>query len=179
MTCEQLALWNQTQDRLKRFLLKYTNDITLAEDIIQDVFIKVHDKLPQLRERDKFTAWIFRIAKNMIMDHFRRSATKRKAFDVDANDHNVNLNDCVSACLQEMLQTLPEKYRKAVELAALRHVPQIDVARELKISYSGAKSRVQRAKQMVKEKMQKAYGLQFDAYGNAIACAKKLPCGCS
>lgn len=161
------------------FVLRYTQDRPLAEDIVQDVFLKVHDKLPQLKQSDKISSWIFRIARNAITDHFRRKSRTISAMDLDWGPDVVTLNDCVTSCLGEMLKTLPEKYRRALELAELEGMSQLELAERLAISYSGAKSRVQRARRILKEKMDAAYRIQFDRYGNAIACENKLPCGCS
>lgn len=167
------------RDRLMNFVLRHTHDKPLAEDIVQDVFLKVHDKIPQLRESDKISAWIFRIARNAITDHFRGKSRTVMAVDLDWNSEGVTLNDCVSSCLGDMLKTLPAKYRQALELAELEGMSQLELAETLAISYSGAKSRVQRARRMLKEKMDAAYHIQFDRYGNAVACLNRLPCGCN
>lgn len=161
------------------FVRRYTKDKALAEDIVHDVFLKVYDKLPQLREHDKISGWIFRIAKNIIIDHFRAQAKTIHAVDLDWESDGVTLNDCVSSCLREMITTLPRKYREALEFAELKGMSQLELSQKLNISYSGAKSRVQRARQMLREKMDKAYRIQFDHYGNAIVCKNRLPCGCS
>lgn len=179
MNSAEVKIWNETQDRLMGFVLRYTKDKSLAEDIVHDVFIKVHDKLSQLREKDKISAWIFRIAKNAITDHFRRMAKTIQAADLDWNSDGVTLSDCLSLCLREMIATLPDKYREAIELSELREKSQVELSQILNISYSGLKSRVQRARQMLKEKMVAAYRIKVDAYGNPIACENPLPCGCN
>ncbi|MEP6736578.1 MAG: sigma factor-like helix-turn-helix DNA-binding protein, partial [Chryseolinea sp.] len=74
--------------------------------------------------------------------------------------------------------TLPDKYREAIELTELNNLSQTDLADKLKISYSGAKSRVQRARRMLKEKMEEQYQIKMDAYGNAIVCENRTPCNC-
>jgi RNA polymerase sigma-70 factor (ECF subfamily) len=78
-----------------------------------------------------------------------------------------------------MLVTLPEKYREALELTELKNMSQLQLAEALHISYSGAKSRVQRARQLLKEKMDKLYVIKMDAYGNVVVCENKVPCKCS
>ena len=178
MNSPEVLIWNQTQERLLGFVLRYTKDKALAEDIVQDVFLKVHDRLPQLREREKISGWIFRIARNTITDHFRSTSKTITATDLDWENDGITLNDCVSHCLTQMMQTLPDKYREALELAELKDMSQLQLAETLNLSYSGAKSRVQRARQMLKERMDRAYHIQFDRYGNAIVCQDKLPCGC-
>jgi RNA polymerase sigma-70 factor (ECF subfamily) len=179
MNSSEVMIWSQTQERLKSFVLRYIRDRAVAEDIVQDVFLKVHDKLPQLRERDKISGWIFRIARNMITDHFRRESNTNRPIDLDWDDGDDRLNDCVSFFLREMLKTLPDKYRQALEFAEIEQMSQLQLAEKLNMSYSGAKTRVQRARQMLKEKMQKAYHIRFDVYGNALSCGSRLPCGCN
>lgn len=174
-----LAIWNDSRDQLMRFVLRHTRDKSLAEDIVHDVFLKVHDKLPQLRAHDKMQGWIFGIAKNTVIDHFRRTAKTIRAVDLDWDSDGVTLNDCVSACLREMMTTLPNKYRQALELAELKDMSQLELSKKLNISYSGAKSRVQRARQMLRERMDETYHIQFDHYGNAVTCLSRLPCGCN
>lgn len=175
----EIIAWTRIQNRLKNFVLRYTKDKALAEDIVHDVFLKVHDRLPQLRESDKITGWIFRMAKNTITDYFRKKARHLRVVDLDWDSDGVTLNDCVSYCLYEMLHTLPAKYREALEGAEVSGMSQTELARREGISYSAMKSRVQRARQMLRDKMENAYRIQFDHYGNAILCERQLPCGCS
>lgn len=179
MNASETQVWNNTQDKLKGFVFKYTKDKAAAEDIIQDVFLKVHDKVGQLKESDKLVGWIFQITRNAITDHFRKKAKTINQYDVDWESEKVSLNDCVHSCLHDMLITLPEKYRQALELTELQNLSQLELAERLGISYSGAKSRVQRARQMLKNKMDEAYQIKVDAYGNVLVCENKTPCSCA
>lgn len=178
MNTPEGLIWNQMREKLKSFAFRYTKDKALAEDIVHDVFLKVHSRLGQLKESEKLAGWIFQIARHTIMDYFRSKGKAVNLYDLDWEGENKPLNDCVSACLQDMMTTLPEKYRRALELTELQNISQLALARELNISYSGAKSRVQRAKQMLKDKMNAAYLIKFDSYGNVIVCQGKLPCAC-
>ena len=158
---------------------RHTKDKELAEDIVQDVFLKVHSRVGQLKESDKLAGWIFQIARNTITDHFRNKTKTINPADIDWEAEKKPLNDCVAGCLQDMMNTLPEKYRSALELTELKNLSQIELAKELNISYSGAKSRVQRARQVLKEKMDEAYLIKFDSYGNVVVCEDRGPCSCS
>jgi RNA polymerase sigma-70 factor (ECF subfamily) len=178
MNTTEILVWNQTEHKLKSFVFRYTKDRAVADDIVQDVFLKVHANLGQLKESDKLPGWIFQIARNTIMDHFRSRGKTIDVKDIDWEDGDTSLNDCVLSCLQQMMTTLPEKYRYALELTELNDLSQRDLAKKLNISYSGAKSRVQRARQMLKEKMDAAYHIKFDSYGNVIVCQDKVPCSC-
>lgn len=160
------------------YVLRYTKDRSLAEDIVHDVFLKVHERFRQLRDRDKVSGWMFRIAKNAVIDHFRRKTRTIHSSDLNWHSEEASLNDCVSACLLVLISELPDKYREALELADLQNLSQLDLSHRLKLSYSGAKSRVQRARRMLKEMMEKTYRIQFDKYGNAVTCESRLPCEC-
>ena len=175
----ELITWTKTQYELRNFVYRRVRDKALADDIVQDVFLKVHAKLGQLKDTEKITGWIYKITRNVITDYFRNKSKTISAHDLDwESDHQI-LNDCVSSCLQEMLLTLPEKYREALELTEIKNLTQTELAQKLNISYSGAKSRVQRARQMLKEKMEESYHIKTDSYGNVIFCENRIPCGCN
>ncbi|HPH46399.1 MAG TPA: RNA polymerase sigma factor SigZ [Chryseolinea sp.] len=171
--------WTKTQQELKSFVYYKVKDKALAEDIVQDVFLKIHSRLDQLKDDEKIISWIYQITRNTITDHFRAQAKSFQPYDLDWESNPTGLNDCVSSCLNEMLLTLPEKYREAIELTEFKNLTQLDLADKLNISYSGAKSRVQRARQMLKEKMEEQYHIKMDAYGNVIVCENRSPCNCT
>ena len=77
-----------------------------------------------------------------------------------------------------MLETLPKKYQEAIQLTEIQNLSQTDLAKKLNISYSGAKSRVQRARQMLKKKMDEQYLIEMDTYGNVTVCESRVPCSC-
>lgn len=173
-----LSHWINTQGQLRSFVYKKVKDKALAEDIVQDVFLKVYTHLASLRDTEKITGWIYQVTRNVITDHFRKQGKSINRVDLDWETETTNYNECVSLCLKDMLRQLPSLYREAIELTEFENLSQLQLAERLQLSYSGAKSRVQRARQMLREKMDKAYNIQVDAYGNAIVCKDRLPCGC-
>lgn len=166
------------QNELLHYVTRKVKDRMLAEDIVHDVFLKVQAKATQVRDNDKVMGWIYRVTKNTIIDHFRFQSRIVRSEDLDWEDDKSYLNQCVERCLAEKLATLPDKYREALELSEVQGLSQLDLARKLNISYSGAKSRVQRARQMLKEMMEKEYHIKLDNYGNVVRCEDRLPCGC-
>jgi len=171
--------WTNTRQELKNFVYRKVKDNEVAEDIVQDVFLKVHFKLGQLKDSDKITGWIYQITRNAITDHFRSKSKGIPMIELDWETDNQVLNECVSSCLTEMLDTLPGKYKEALQLAEMESLSQIELATRLNISYSGAKSRVQRARQMLKDKMDEQFLIKTDSYGNVIVCENRVPCNCS
>jgi len=167
---------NFFQQELKGFVYKRVKDKALAEDIIHDVFLKVQSKMSQLQEQEKITTWIYQITKNTIIDHYRKQSRNIHAVDLDWEDDVPNFNECVTGYLNRLLPTLPDKYREALELTELKNLSQLELAERLGISYSGAKSRVQRARQLLKQKLDEVLIVKMDPYGNAIVCQDRSSC---
>ena len=175
---QQLIIKNLSlfQNELKGFVFKHVKDISLTEDIIHDVFLKVHANLNELQKPDKITSWIYQITQNTITDHFRKKARKINLVDLDWESEIPNYNVCVAGYLSELLKTLPDKYREAFQLAEIENISQLELAERLGISYSGAKSRVQRARQMLREKLEEVLIVKTDCYKNVIVCKDRIPC---
>ena len=172
------AAFLQVHQQLKRFVKAKVRNDQDAQDILQDVFLKIQSKGYQLSDEIKFNQWVYRITRNSIIDYYRE---RKKVIETELADTEENYNlftDCVADCITGLIKTLPLVYREALEKVELQNRPQNEVAKELGISYTGFKSRVQRARQMLKEKMQSQYRIETDGYGNVITCEDRLPCGC-
>lgn len=166
-------------DELKRFVYSRVKNKADAEDIVQDVFLKVQTHAGQLRESAKFTSWIYQITRNSIADHFRGKRVHVDSLpDLSEKEDYPFFNDCMEQCLTKLIATLPEPYREALVLTEQQHVPQKELASVLGLSYSGAKSRVQRARHLLREKVSALYKITTDRYGNVIECEDRGPCGC-
>lgn len=165
--------------KIKQYVLRHVRDRQDAEDIVQDVFVKVQTQQQALRDTEKLIGWIYRITKNAITDYYRLKKKEHTGVWVEeAGDRHV-FNECVEHCLAVLSTTLPSPYKEALELSEKQNVSQLELARHWGISYSGAKSRVQRARQMLKKKMETLYNIKADAYGNIIVCEDRIPCGCN
>ena len=170
--------WKVLRRELRSFILKRVHDKAVADDLTQDVFLKVHASIDRLKHAEKLTAWIYQITRNTINDYFRKKSRSIDPHDIDWDSDSNNLNECVASCLKDLILTLPEKYREALQLAELDQVSQLQLAERLGISYSGAKSRVQRARLLLKQKMDEVLVVKTDTYGNVIVCEDKNPCCC-
>jgi RNA polymerase sigma-70 factor, ECF subfamily len=178
MTTPTAPVWTEIISELRKFVYHQVNDRDLANDIVQDVLVKVQTRAGQLRESEKLMGWIHQVTRNTITDHFRARKRELSVPDLQWDSHYHELNDCVAHCLTLLMDTLPEKYREAVRLTELENLSQTELAHRLNISYSGAKSRVQRGRQLLREKLLAQYEIETDGYGNVIVCEDKLPCGC-
>lgn len=152
---------------LKGYVYKRTKDKFLAEDIVQDVFLKAAKRSDQLEDPEKFSAWIYQIKRNTITDHYRKNSKIMEIENPCRESHESNYNECAAHCLQQLIPSLPEKYRVSFQLADIETLSQTALTQRLGISYSGAKSRVQRARKMLMEKLKETLIIETDAYGNA------------
>jgi len=162
--------------QLKRFIYSKVKNKQDAEDIVQDVFVRAQQKMLQLKDREKVTGWMYTVTRHSIVDYYR--AKKKNMEQIpEASTEEYNLfNDCVAHCILQIIQSLPEPYRQALLLTEQSRVSQKELAERLNISYSGAKSRVQRGRQMVKQKMEALYHIKTDGFGNVLVCEDRLPC---
>jgi RNA polymerase sigma-70 factor, ECF subfamily len=168
--------WNQVQNELKGFVFKRVRDKAAAEDIVHDVFLKVQSKIQQVRETKKLFGWIYQITRNAIIDHYRKNKKQISLDDIDWQSNPQNFNDCVANVINELLPTLPDKYRVPLEMSELQDMSQLEVAERLGLSYPAAKSRIQRARRLLKDKLDEILIIKTDGYGNVLVCMDKGLC---
>ena len=168
--------WNNVQSELKGFVYKRVKDKALTEDIVHDVFLKVQSKIHQVKESDKLFGWIYQITRNTITDHFRKNSKAINPKDIDWESSPPNFNDCVSNAIKELIPGLPDKYRIPLEMTELQNMSQLEVAEKLGLNYTTAKARVQRARQMLRKKMEEILIVKTDGYGNVILCRDRGHC---
>jgi RNA polymerase sigma-70 factor (ECF subfamily) len=164
-----VTVWNSINGRLTNFILGKVNDIELAKDIVQDVFLKVFTQVDTLKNNDKMVSWIYQIARNEVISHFRKSSSNDLEKNINLSEvATATLTAEVAECLHPLIESLPEKYREALVWADIEKIPQKEIANRLNISYSGAKSRVQRGREMLKSIMEECCSITTDVYGDII-----------
>jgi RNA polymerase sigma-70 factor (ECF subfamily) len=168
--------WTNVLSELKSFVYKRVKDKALTEDIVHDVFLKVQMKIDQVRDSEKLFGWIYQITRNTIADHYRKNSKSIHAIDIDWESYPPNFNDCVTNMIHQLMTTLPEKYRIPLEMTELQSQSQIDVAEKLNLNYATAKARIQRARRMLKEKIDAILIVKTDGYGNVVLCKDRGSC---
>lgn len=163
------SVWPKVNDQLLSFVNKRVKDSDAAKDIVQDVYLKVHEGSDKLRDSDKVVQWIYQITRNTIIDYFRKGKRLKSADEMQfAYEASNEENELLSGCLAPLINTLPEKYRDAIVLSEIEGMSQKELAEKLDISYSGAKSRVQRGREKLKDAITQCCTIKTDVYGNII-----------
>lgn len=177
-TAAMEELWNRMHVRLCRFICARMADEQDAEDILQEVFIRIHTHLDQVREMDRLEGWVYQVARNSIIDAYR---IRRPGLELpeDLAEESAPEEDAqaeLSPFVQELVQTLHEPYRQALVLTEYEGLSQQQLASRLGISLSGAKSRVQRARQKIKDAMLTCCHFEFDARGRVLETREHCCC---
>ncbi len=165
------AIWSELSAGLRRFILKHVPDEDSADDILQDVFISIHSHAASLRDDRKLQSWIYQITRNAIVDYYRsRKPTVELTETLEAVDDGDGDDPAreLAPCIREMVDDLPEKYRQAILLTEFQGLSQQDLADRLGISLSGAKSRVQRAKEQLRTMLLQCCHFELDRRGKII-----------
>jgi RNA polymerase sigma-70 factor (ECF subfamily) len=182
------ASWTETLAGLRAFVASRVDDKELAADITQDVIVRSIAS-GALDRVDNPAAWLYRSARNAVIDHYR---TRRQHASLDgldsleawpAQDLDETPNDAtreLSRCLQPMLDQLPSAARDALVRVDVDGQTQLRAARDLGLSLSGMKSRVQRARRDLKNLLEQCCAVDVDRRGGV---ADYQPagggCGCT
>jgi RNA polymerase sigma-70 factor, ECF subfamily len=168
-------LWHALSGELRSFLRSRVPSDCDADDILQDVFVKIVEKIGSLRDATRIESWVYQIARNAIVDYYRRRTPQpsdpvEEAALACPSPQDDNLNRSVAAWLSSTIARLPETMREAVRLYELEGVSQGEIAKRLGISLSGAKSRIQRGRRQLEKLLHGCCQLELDRRGNVIAC---------
>lgn len=152
-----------------------------VDDLVQEAFLRIHRGLPGLRDQDRVGPWVYRVCRNVLLDR-QRDAHPEEALDDEVIDPTGPIEPdataVVAGWLPGFVEGLPEPYREAVRLAELEGVPQAEVARRLGLSASGARTRVQRGRKLVRESLDDCCRVVLDG-GEVVDVRSQGGCGCA
>jgi len=173
-------VWEEFHPQLKQFVLGRVPDEQSGEDILQDVFLKIHTRIDTLRDEEKLQSWIYQIARNAITDYYREHKTTLELSEVPALLEEPASNDDIVKelipSIKAMVDSLPPDYRQALLLTEYQGLTQRELAQKLGLSVSGAKSRVQRAREKLKAMLLDCCHFEFDRRGKVIDYQPNCAC---
>jgi RNA polymerase sigma-70 factor (ECF subfamily) len=178
-------IWAEFGERLRAFIGRRVDSEADADDILQDVFLRIHRRAGTVEHSERLVSWLFQVTRNAIAD-FYRSSVRRREFpvgetpDLDASWQHardgVDDSDVASpevrhelaACLGPMMAQLSPLYREAVTLIDLDELPQKEAAARSGITISGMKSRVRRGRQALEQLFHDCCQIETDATGQIM-----------
>ncbi|NNF87678.1 MAG: RNA polymerase sigma factor SigZ [Acidimicrobiia bacterium] len=171
MTLTTESVWREFSDRLRGFLGRRVSSAADVDDLLSDVFVKVHSRIETLEDETRLAPWLFQITRNTLTDYYRRRPAPAAALDgLDAPtvEDDEDAAALIAASMRGLVDRLPPKYREALVLTEFEGFTQAEMAAELGLSVSGAKSRVQRARAMLRDDLLECCHFEFDRRGNVI-----------
>ena len=179
---ELTALYIQFHKVLLGFIKSKVNNHQDAEDILQNVFVKVAAGIADLNQKEKLQSWMYAIARNAIIDYYRVSSNKKNtAFEGDISDSFTveEYNDTtkgLDCCLMDLVNQLPDEYRDIIIDVELKGVKQKDLSEKYDLAYPSIRSRVQRGREKLKQTLLDCCHLQWDNRGNILDVQSKSAC---
>ena len=183
-------LWEQLHDGLRGFIAKRVGNDAEIEDILQEVFLRVHENIQSLKKPEQMTSWVFQITRNAIVDHYRSAERRRElpaglvteieeektamAADEDEREAKYEL----SHCLRPMIDRLAVEYREAIKLVELEGHTNQEAASKLGLSIPGMKSRVQRGRQQLRKMLNECCLIELDRRRGVVEFEKRRPGSC-
>jgi RNA polymerase sigma-70 factor (ECF subfamily) len=185
--------WQELDGNLRAFIARRVRNQADVDDLVQRVLLQIVKGLGTLRDAGRLHAWVYRTARNVIVDYYRAAGSLRElaagdAADLEAaeapaardpfdDDEGAALRE-LATCLAPMISRLPPVYREAVRIVDLEGVAQHEAAQRAGISLSGMKSRVQRGRQRLRAVLEECCRIDIDQRGGISAYSARRPDAC-
>jgi RNA polymerase sigma-70 factor (ECF subfamily) len=182
------SMWEQLRDGLRAFIAKRVENEAVIEDLLQEVFLRVHQKAESLQEPERMVSWVFQITRNAIIDHYRSAERRRElpaGLAAEIEEKNVmgveeesEAKYELSHCLRPMIDRLSPEYRDAIKLVELDGLTNQEAATKLGLSVPGMKSRVQRGRQQIRKMLDECCLIELDRRRGVVEFEERRPGSC-
>jgi len=184
---ETEKVWLEFRTRLLGFIRSRVDDEADAEDILQDVFVRIHAHSEKLGDVSHLSGWLFQITRNAITDHYRSAASASRTLENAVRETRTTETETaadwagfrephdeptdgngLAGCMRFLMSRLPRNYEEAVELVELDGLTQREAAEKTGISLSGMKSRVQRGRSQLRGALLSCCKVELDGRQRVI-----------
>lgn len=146
------------------FLERRLGDRALAEDILQDAFVKSIERGESVRQEESAEAWFYRLLRNAVIDHHRRAGTRSRALESlaremeGASEPPPDLHEAICSCITQLAATLKPEYAEAIQTIEVEGVPVQEFASAAGITANNAAVRVFRAREALRKQVHSSCG---------------------
>jgi RNA polymerase sigma-70 factor (ECF subfamily) len=181
-------MWREMLPQLRSFVRRRIANPDRADDLVAEILLRIQQNIKSLDDQERLPNWVFRIARNAIIDEYRRAGRNREQLTATLQDEPAQMAAAeddpgavreLSACLRPMLDGLPTDQRDALQMIDLDGMTQADAAEHAGISLSGMKSRVQRGRRRLAELLGQCCNLTLDGRGVPMEYEPPSGCGCA
>jgi RNA polymerase sigma-70 factor, ECF subfamily len=147
-----LETWKNLNEKLLLCIKKRIKNKEDAEDILQDIYIKLHKNINNLNDNKKIISWVDRITQNTINDYYKKNYRIKNInfeeyYENLTQDEKNNLNDEVLISIKKIISELPKNSKEIIELYEFKNLSHKEISKQLEIKENTSKSRLKRAKE--------------------------------
>ena len=179
-TCAAVApVYLEYEAKLRGFVMKRVKDNDESNDILQQLYVKLYKNCEQLQDVRNMNAWLYQIARNAVYDYYREQGRNMPIEDeghLEESLHQEPEQQETENLILPLINMLPVEYAEPLRLSELEGISQKEIAERLGLSYSGAKSRVQRGREKLKELFVECCHLELDRKGALVSAVAKESC---
>lgn len=178
------AVYDQFHDKIRHYLGQLVGE-SEAEDVTQEVFLKIDKGLEGFKGKSKLSTWVYRIATNTALDKLRSASFRHSSREVsvsgEAGEPDMEIADRdagtgkkkpsvdeqvikweMHACIREFVDRLPPDYRTVIMLSELKDLKNQEIAEILGVSLDTVKIRLHRARERLKKEFEAGCTLYRD-----------------
>jgi RNA polymerase sigma-70 factor (ECF subfamily) len=179
---ELTAIYTEFHKVLLGFIKSKVNNHEDAEDIVQNVFMKVAGSVGDLNRKEKLQSWIYAIARNSVIDYYRTNVNKKSLIiegdisDSFTDNEYIDTTKGLDCCLIDFVNQLPEEYRDIIIDVEMKGIKQKDLTEKYGLAYPSIRSRVQRGREKLKQLLLECCNIQWDNRGNILDVSSRSGC---
>ena len=158
-----MSAWSEHAQPLSHWLKAKSHDEALAEDLLQEVFIRAMLKDTEFCEIDNPRAWLYRVANNLLIDHSRKKRLDPLEQDIEQESNSEAAIDTLTQCLNRVLTELPEQDSQVLKACDIQGITQQEYANRHGLTLPAVKSRLLRARGKLKKQLMAACKVKLDA----------------
>lgn len=168
--------WQEHEQELRHFLTSRASSPDAAQDLLQDVFLKAMAEGKDFCELNNARAWLFRVARNRLIDTHRTAKTAVDLTEVDPKQPDEPQNPIteLQACIARNLPLLPREDHDIIEACDLEGMPQNVYAASQGLTLPATKARIQRARKRLRDQLVENCRVVMDRQGK-VCCHKAAP----
>lgn len=181
--------WREVMRAVRIYVGRRIDNPEDRDDLVQDVLLRIHRGLPNLNSRETPGPWIYGIAHNAVVDHWRKrgrgapvpiDAAEAALGELpDETDDGEALQQTVAAYLAEAITRLDPPYRETLMLTELKGAKYAYAARTLGVSLAAIKSQVLRGRELLRQALIRCCEIELGATGRVLDCTPKDPSACA
>ena len=170
------SLWLEYKNGLKYYIFKKFKNEEIANDLSHEVLMKVYNSCCSNIKIKNVRSWMFQIAHNTTIDYLKKQNKFTNKVPENYDDDYYNVFQEANEVIKPLIQLLPDKYAIPLHLSDIEEFKQKEVAQKLNLSLTATKSRIQRARILLKEKIIECGNLEKDEKGNLISLEIRSDC---